>query len=161
MRVGAPVFWWTWHWGGCSKIFSRSEVMTMAARDCSGFAALSPFRTKEAAGHKSLCCLPRPVFLDKESDSSRALRSQVAAQEAPDRSSHSSRPGCSFRPTQTVAALGCQRFWSATGRGITSVERSQLGRPGWLRSGPKAYAALARAAVSRSGSKTVLFLSMK
>src|SRR5690349_7670644 len=30
MRVGAPVFWWTWSWGGCSKIQERSEVMSRA-----------------------------------------------------------------------------------------------------------------------------------
>ena len=32
----------------------------------------------------------------------------------------------------------CQEIWSATSRGLASVERSQLGGPGWPRSGPKA-----------------------
>jgi hypothetical protein len=63
----------------------------------------------------------------------------IPARAAPDRSSHSNRPGCSLGPTQTLAALGCQRFWSATRRGLASVERSQLGVPGWLRSGPKGF----------------------
>ena len=61
----------------------------------------------------------------------------MPAEEAPDRSSHSRAPGCSPGPTQTVTALGCQRYWSATRRGLASVERAQLGSPGWPRSGPK------------------------
>jgi hypothetical protein len=60
------------------------------------------------------------------------------------------------------SALGCQGIGSATSRGLASEERPQLGMSGLSAVRAKmVQAALARTAVSRSGSKTVLFLSIK
>ena len=166
MRVRAPVFTGTWPWGGCSKGSSfRGYVggQLLPPRRGRG-ALLLHFERRKQEGTGPVLS-PSLVFCrSAHGYPRRAEKSNGVAPGAPDRSSHSSAWGCWLGPTQTAAALVCQGIGSATSRGLASVERSQLGGAGWLRSGQKAQkaqAALASTAVRRSGSKTVLFLSMK
>ena len=69
MRVGAPVFTWTWPWGGCSKIITRSEVMSVANDDrrshwrksTSAFGLGRVLISREGSGYP-VFEIPRPMF---------------------------------------------------------------------------------------------------
>jgi len=161
MRVGAPVFCGLEPGADAPKFVVRSKAMASAARRLAGFCSLPIFRTKETGVAKRAGPVSLVRFVGQKSDKPKYHRPSIAAEKRPGRSSHSNRLGCSPRPTQNLAALRCQGLWSATSRGIASGERSQLdvrvgcGQTKWIQ------AALAKAVVSRSGSKTVLFLSIK
>src|SRR5689334_7673838 len=97
--------------------------------------------------------VPPVRFLGQKSDKPKYHPPSIAAEKRPGRNSHSKRLGCSPCPTQNLAALRCQGFWSAASRGITSVERSQLDVRVGCGQAKRFQAALAKAVVSRSGSK--------
>src|SRR5439155_18790070 len=129
---------------------SRSEVIGLGLSD-GAFTAPS-LGTKETGG-QSRSCLPRPVSVGPSMGKARKPCRQLGPRpQLPIKA-----PDCWLGPTQS-GALERQRFCSATDRGL-AFERIQLGRAGWLRPGPNQFRA--SAATSRSGSNTVLFLSMK
>src|SRR3974390_2184394 len=142
-------FLWTCRWGGCSEKLKHSEAMSVSVALWRLFSSLLSNEGDEQANGRSR--LPRPFFGGKSINSQNAPAGQCAWSPVPAKSA-----GLLACPTQS-GVLEAQEAWAVTRGGMAFLARP-VGPPGCLRPGRKHFCI---EATSRSGSKTVLFLSMK